>query len=325
MSSNPVLAEVWRGSFLECVHHGAVAITRPDGSLLFAAGDTREPMLPRSSVKPFQAIAMLRSGLDLEGAELALGAASHAGEPFHLEAALRILDGAGLTVDDLQNTPGLPTDDQARNTWLASGHGEERLAHNCSGKHAAMVRTCVRSGWPLDGYLSPGHPLQRAAREVIAEFSGEEIPEPLVDGCGAPAFAVSVEGLARAFGSLASAASGEARLLADAFRTHPEYASGTRRDEVVLHREVTGLVCKAGAEGSFGIGLPDGTGIAVKISDGHHRGTVPVVVAALRALGLSTPALEALDPEPVLGHGAVVGRVVASGELLEGLRQAQIH
>ena len=319
MSSDPVLAEVWRGEFLEGLHHGALAVTGPSGETRFSFGDVGSPMLPRSAVKPFQAIAMLRHGLDLEGAELALAAASHSGEPFHLEAVLRILDGAGLDVRALGNTAGLPIDGRAESDWLAAGRHEERLAHNCSGKHAAMLRTCVRAGWPTEGYLDPDHPLQRAAREAIAEFTGEAPAAPLVDGCGAPAFVASLAGLARAFGTLASASDGPARLVADAYRAHPEYASGSRRYETVLHREVPGLVCKQGAEGVLAIGLADGTGIAIKVNDGHDRAAVAAAVAALGSLGRATQNVCALDPYPVLGHGRAVGRVVGSAHLVGSL------
>ncbi len=320
--TDPLLVEVWRGDLLECIHFGALVVTGPGGEVRFSAGDTTTPMLPRSSLKPMQAIGMLRHGLDLDGDLLALAGASHSGEPFHLEGARRILDGAGLSPDDLRTTPGLPLDDAAKAAWLASGRGPAPLPHNCSGKHAAMLRTCVRAGWPTDGYLDASHPLQRACADAVADLTGEECGGPVVDGCGAPAFAVGLTGLARAFGSIASATDGPERRVANAFRTHPEYASGTRRAEVVLHREVPGLVCKVGAEGCLAVGLSDGSGIAVKVSDGHDRGVVPPVVAVLEALGLATPGLASLDPHPVLGHGQPVGRVVVGTALATGIARA---
>lgn len=314
---DPVLAEVWRGPYLEAIHHGSVAIVGPAGVRL-ALGDATTPFLSRSAVKPIQAVAMLRHGLDLEGHELALAGASHDGEPIHVNGALSILAGAGLSPADLQTTPDLPSKGQLE-AWFEQDRGKEAIAHNCSGKHSAMLRTCVRAGWPTATYRSPGHPLQLAIRQELATQTEEPVGEPVVDGCGAPAFPTSLVGLARAFGRLAGATDGPEKKLADAFRAHPEYASGTARDEVDYHREVPGLICKAGAEGTLALGLPDGTGVAVKISDGHHRGTVPVAVAILRHLGHSTTALAELDPEPILGHGEKVGRVVAAEALLAAL------
>lgn len=305
----PVLAEVWRGEYLESQHRGSLVVLGADGAVRLSVGDVTSATLPRSAVKPLQAIGMLRNGLDVTGAELALVGASHSGEAFHRDAATAILAGCGLTVDDLQNTASLPGDEAALLEWAREGHGKEPLAHNCSGKHAGMLRTCVRAGWSTSDYLSPTHPLQVAARAALAEFTGEPVGDPVADGCGAPAFATTLTGLARAFGRLASAPDGEARQIADAFRAFPEYVSGTLRDEVVFHREVPGLVCKLGAEGAFAVGLADGTGIAVKIADGNHRGNIPVLVAVLDALGLGTDRLRDLDPYPVLGHGVPVGRV----------------
>ncbi|HMR49765.1 MAG TPA: asparaginase [Arachnia sp.] len=320
--SDPVVAEVRRGDIVECLHHGSVAVTRPGGGLRLAVGQVDAPMLPRSALKPLQAVAMLRHGLDLSGAELALVGASHSAEAFHLDGVLSILDGAGLPASALQTTPALPGDATALADWLRAGRDKEPLAHCCSGKHAGMLRTCARNDWPTPTYLAPEHPLQAALHRTVAELTGDDLPGSVPDGCGAPAFTVTLAGLARAFGRLAAASDGPEKLVADAFRLHPEYASGTTRAEPVFHREVPGLICKSGAEGVLAVGLDDGTGIAVKISDGADRATVAVLVALLGGLGLTTPALEALNPYPVLGHGAPVGRVVSRLGLPERLRDS---
>lgn len=324
MHTDPVLAEVWRGEFLEAVHHGSIVLTGADGAVRFAAGTVDQPFLPRSAIKPIQAVAMLRSGLDLDGRLLALAGASHSGEQFHVDGALAILDGADLDAGLLQTTPGLPLDPEAGAVWHASGRGKEAIVHNCSGKHAAMLRTCLRAGWPLDTYLDAGHPLQLAIRYELINQTGEQLPDPVVDGCGAPAFAVTATGLARAMGRIASATDGPERRVADAYRAHPEYVSGTTRAERTFHREVPGLICKIGAEATLAVGLADGTGIVVKIADGRDRGAYPAAIAILTRLGLGTDALAGVDPDPVLGHGEKVGGVKPSTWLTEALRQGAI-
>jgi L-asparaginase II len=309
-----VAIEVVRGGVVECVHRARAAVTLPDGTS-WTLGDAVIPTYPRSSLKPIQAIAMCRAGLDVTGSELAISAASHLGEPFHLVAVRSILSDAGLTEADLQNTPDLPIGAAARIDWIREGHGPERVAQNCSGKHAAMVRTCVRAGWDTATYLDADHPLQRLIRETLAEYTAESIPDPSVDGCGAPAFTTTLVGLARAFGTFAAATDGPARHIADAYRAYPEYVSGTGYADLALHRAVPGLVCKGGAEGVFAAGLPDGTGIALKIVDGAERGRRELMVAILQALGVDSPGLEALATSPVLGHGKPVGEV----RVVEGL------
>ena len=74
-----------------------------------------------------------------------------------------------------------------------------------------MLATCRLNGWPMDDYLDPGHPLQQLIRSTVAELAGEPVAATAVDGCGAPAFAISLTGLAMAFSRLATAAPGSPR------------------------------------------------------------------------------------------------------------------
>ena len=309
-----VAIEVVRGGVVECVHRARAAVTFPDGTS-WTLGDAAIPTYPRSSLKPFQAIAMCRAGLDVTGHELAISAASHLGESYHLIAVRSVLSGAGLTEADLQNTPDMPIEADARIAWIREGRGPESVAQNCSGKHAAMLRTSVRAGWDIVTYLEEHHPLQELIRETLAEYTAERIPDPSVDGCGAPAFTTTLVGLARAFGAFAAATDSPAKSIADAYRAYPEYVSGTGHADLALHRAVPGLVCKGGAEGVFAAGLPDGTGIALKIVDGAERGRRELMVAILQSLGVGNPPLDALATSPVLGHGKPVGEV----RVVEGL------
>ena len=306
--ASPILIDVVRNGFVESVHRGRVVVTTPDGHIDASLGNVTSPFYPRSANKPLQALAMLRSGLDLEGHLLALSAASHSGEDFHLAGVREILARAGLGVEALQNTPDYPLDEASRDAWIRAGHGKESLAQNCSGKHAAMLLSCVLAGWPTATYLDPTHPLQVEVAATIAELGGEASWLG-VDGCGAPLFALPLQGLAHAFGQFAGATDGELTAIADAYRAHPEYVSGTGREEVSLHRAVPGLMTKGGAEGCLAIGLADGRGIAIKIDDGNPRGIHAVASAVLRHLGFTHPLLDALATVPVLGHGEPVGQI----------------
>jgi L-asparaginase II len=310
----PVVAHVIRSGFVESVHHGSVVALGANGSTLLAVGDVAGPMFPRSSSKPIQALAMVRAGLDLDGELLALAAGSHSGELFHLEGVRRILAGAGLTEQDLQNTPDLPYGESERNAWIASGRKASSLAQNCSGKHAAMLAACVAAGWDTETYLDPLHPLQQLIVQTLADLSGEPAEAVGVDGCGAPVMAVSLTGLARAFSRFAVAAGGtdEAKVAA-AIRAYPQWLGGTRRDVTSLIRGVPGLIAKDGAESVYAVGLADGRGVALKIADGGQRARPVVMAAALRRLGLDAEVLDELADAPVLGHGHPVGSVVAVG------------
>lgn len=309
----PVVAEVERSGFVESVHHGVVAATAADGGLELSLGPVGAPIYPRSSNKPIQALAMLRCGLDLPDHLLALACASHNGEEFHLDGVREILAGAGLSESDLQNTPDRPIYPPERERWIAEGLPPSSMGQNCSGKHAAMLATCLANDWDTATYRDPAHPLQVAIAETLADLAGEAVAATGIDGCGAPVMAISTAGLAKAFGRLAAASpdSDEGRI-AGAIRNHPEFLAGTGRDVTGLIRAVPGLIAKDGAEAVYAIGLPDGRGVALKIADGNQRARTVVARAALEAIGV-TEGLGALDPDPVLGHGEQVGTISPVG------------
>ena len=306
----PVVAQVVRNGFVESTHRGIVVITRADGSVSYSRGDYTSNILPRSSLKPIQALAMVRCGLAVPSDQLVVACASHSGEPMHLRTVLDLLHGAGLDESYLRNTPDLPLMDAQRNEWIAAGRPPSSLAQNCSGKHAAMLATSVLNDWRLDTYLHRGHPAQQAVIETIRSFR-ERVAWTSIDGCGAPALAVDLVGLARMFGVLASASGGAEKEVADAMRAHPELVGGTGRDVTDLMRGVPGMIAKDGAEGVYAAGLPDGRGIAIKITDGAIRARPVVMGAVLRRLWLGDAKLRArMMDMPIYGRGQVVGAVI---------------
>ncbi|GAA4365240.1 asparaginase [Actinomadura verrucosospora] len=314
MDVNPVLVEVERSGFVESRHRGAAIGLAADGGVAFRAGETGAPIFPRSANKPMQAVAMLRAGLELGGELLALAAGSHSGEDFHVEGVEKVLAGAGLGAADLRCPESWPLDPATQQEVARTGGGASRLRMNCSGKHAAMLATCVTTGWPADSYLDPDHPLQQAVREVVEELAGEPATAVGVDGCGAPLFAVSIAGVARAFRALVLAEPGtHERRVADAMRTHPQWTSGTRREERQLMNAVPGLLVKCGAEGVDAFAFADGRAGVVKIDDGAMRARTPVTVALLRALGVhdgaDRVALDELATVEVRGGDRVVGAI----------------
>jgi L-asparaginase II len=284
--------------------------------VLLTAGATNEPTFPRSSNKPMQAVAMLRCGLRLEGPLLALAAASHSGEDFHIAGVREILASAGLTEDALQCPPDWPLDEQALHAHIRAGGDRDRVHMNCSGKHAAMLATCVVNGWPTETYRDPQHPLQVQIARTVAELAAEPVTAIGVDGCGAPLMAISVFGLATAFRAVALGSPGSPeRAVADAMRAYPAWTSGSVRPERMLMDAVPGLLLKGGAEGVDGFALADGRAGALKIEDGAARGRVPVTVALLRELGVGTDPGVDLDKLAGLARTAVTGGGEVVGEI----------
>ena len=323
MSASPLsdafveLAVTTRNGHDESVHYGAVVALESDGSIAFALGDAGAVVFPRSSTKPIQATAMVASGLSLPPRLLALVCASHDGRAEHLSTAKEILATAGLTEDALGNTADYPLDPDAQEAAIRAGGVKTALQMNCSGKHSGMLATCVHNGWDLESYLHMEHPLQQRITEMVPQLAGEQASFIGVDGCGAPAHALSLAGLARAFRSVAIAQdSTAAGQVAGAIRQHPEMLGGPTRDITLLIQGVPGLLGKDGAEGVFAIALPDGRAIAIKISDGANRARPPVMKFALQALGVD---VSAVDPRAfdsvIFGHGKPVGNVRVTATL----------
>ncbi|MFC8041493.1 asparaginase [Paenarthrobacter sp. NPDC057355] len=307
------LVEVTRDGLVESIHYGSLIAIAADGSTLLEAGQPDAPMYPRSSLKPMQAVALLKAGLDLPENLLALTAASHSGAKMHRDGATEILKLHGLTAEALANSTDLPYGVAEREEWLRAGNGPTQIAQNCSGKHASMTAVCVINGWPVEGYLHPEHPLQVLVRDTVTELTGEEAAAVSTDGCGTPLFAHSLHGMARAYGRLAAADEDTLEgKVAHAMRRFPEMVAGEGRDVTALMRAVPGLLAKDGFEGLQLVGLPDGTGLAVKISDGGDRARMPVTLEVLRRLGVDGGSLDTLQSPPVLGGGLPVGELRAA-------------
>ena len=284
--TGPLVVEVTRNGFVESIHYGAAVVLDPAGSVQAAWGDVDAPMFPRSSLKPLQTLALLDAGWSPpDPAQVALAAASHSGEPQHLDVVRRILDSAGLDESALDNTPD-----------------PDHLRQNCSGKHAAMLATCVAAGWPTEGYRDLAHPVQLAIRDGIERVCAEQVSAVAVDGCGAPLFAVSLTALARGFAAL------HGSTVAAAMRAYPDLVGGTGRDVTGLMTATPGLAAKDGAEGVYAVVTGAGGAVAVKVYDGAARARLPLLLHGLEQLGIDVEPLRALIP-PVLGHGQPVGTV----------------
>jgi L-asparaginase II len=311
------VAAIVRSGFTESLHRGSVAVVDPAGARVAAVGDADGPVFPRSSNKPMQALAMLRAGWEPAAeADLAIAAASHRGEPFHLERVRSVLGHAGLGEELLQCPADLPGDPDARNAVIAEGGGPRRRYMNCSGKHSGMLAACAAAGWDTATYREPDHPLQRLVAATVEELTGEDVAAIGVDGCGAPVLAVSLTGLARAFMRLVEAPEGSPeRRVADAMRAHPVLVDGTRGPD---HRAMTalpGLLAKGGAEGVHVLAVPGVGASAVKIDDGAGRASTPVALRALTTVGglavpeEAKPEVDALLWPEVHGGEQSVGRL----------------
>lgn len=309
------LAVVERNGFIESRHVGSAVVLSGDGSVVTSLGDITTPVFPRSSLKPFQAVAAMQAGVPLRGPQVALAAASHTGAKEHTDVVRGMLEAAGLTEDHLQCPADWPQNEEARTALIRSGAGKQRIAFNCSGKHAAFLWACTENGWDTGTYLDPRHPMQQGVARVVEEYCGEAPAHWAVDGCGAPLAAVSLTGLARGIGRLAQAPSGKhgdarAATVATAMLDYPWAVHGAGKENTTVMEDL-GIIAKSGAEGVLVLGTSTGVAVALKMLDGNGRAATLVGLTLLAASG-------AVDPEavfkvlakvvpPVLGGGNPVG------------------
>ncbi len=225
------LAAVVRSGFVESRHIGSAMVLDPSGSPLISLGAPESPVFTRSSLKPLQAIAAMSLGARVSGASAALATASHRCEARHAEVVAGMLDSVGLSAADLRCPPAHPADGTFRRSLVARAFeevttpvrttadgatparqldGKSPLYFNCSGKHAAFLMAAVATGADTATYLDSAHPVQRRVAEVVEAFAGESPAAVGVDGCGAPVFALSLTGLARAVGRVVRLGAGDA-------------------------------------------------------------------------------------------------------------------
>ena len=306
MFNDAVLAEYVRDGVVESEHRGFLAALNADGSIFKSLGDVETKIFPRSTVKCAQASAMVRSGLDLEPRLLALAQSSHSGGEMHLDGAREILASVGLSESALQCALDRPLGEAERRAW-----GEKpptQIAMNCSGKHAAMLATCVKNGWPIETYLEQSHPLQLAIKAELEKLAGETISLTSTDGCGAPLFLLSLIGLARAVRAITISTDPVHQSVMSAARAFPEMVGGVGRHNTEMMQQVPGLFMKDGAEAVNVCSLADGRTFVFKVSDGSLRAFRTIVHACLKDFGIDTP----LTLEKVMGGPRVIGTIRAT-------------
>ncbi|WP_405374968.1 MULTISPECIES: asparaginase [unclassified Microbacterium] len=311
------LAVVERSGFVESRHSGAAIVLDAEGTVVRTLGGVDQPILPRSSLKPLQALASMTAGANLEGAHLAVATASHSGTDRHVALVTDILTSAGLGEDDLRCPPAWPTDAPTRDEMTRELIGPQRVRMNCSGKHAAMLMACVASGWDLETYLDHGHPLQVHTREVIERLTGTKLTITATDGCGAPVYGMTLTALARAIHRIGASSEKSpfalhrsAGVLVRAVRDNPWVIQGPGQPDSVV-TEKLGVFTKHGAEGVLVMIAPDGTTVALKMLDGSSRASAVTGLTLLVRAGALSGADVARTlsdlPLTVTGGGRDVG------------------
>ncbi|MEY4476885.1 MAG: hypothetical protein RJA31_389 [Actinomycetota bacterium] len=308
------LAAIDRNGLIESRHIGAFVVIDAAGNVLESGGDIDAVIFPRSTLKPLQAVALLRAGADLNGVDLVLSSASHCGSHRHTDHVESMLKHDGLSVDDLGCPAQWPLGVSDKADRIAKGEKAQRVTMNCSGKHAGFLRTCVTNGWDTTTYLEPSHPLQVKIREVVEEFTGTTELWPAVDGCGAPLYGMSLRALGTGLARMSDGSDPDATKLVEAIRDHPWALDGPGRDNTRVI-EVTGTIAKIGAEGVL-LAARDGIAVVIKCLDGSQRPNTAVAVTLLERHGvIDATARDTLITQlvdPITGGESVVGALSVS-------------
>jgi L-asparaginase II len=341
------LARVYRGPHPESFHTGSIAVVDSRGRLLAFAGDPSFRTCLRSAAKPFQAIPLLEYGggdeFELSGEEVALTCASHGGEPLHVATAAAMLRKGEFDESDLLCGAHLPYDEKSAADLRASGEEPSPLHNNCSGKHAGMLLATRVMDVPSSRYIDPDHPIQVLMRSTLAEYAGvasDAIPMA-VDGCGVPAFFLSLHRIAFAYARLIAGGveryADSSAAVVEAMTGFPYHVAGSWSITTPLLQSFGGeLLAKEGAEGLYAMAIGPrmastlterlrldddaAVGIALKVNDGSMtRGRDPVIFRLLELLGVdlaAAPELQSRREWPLRNvAGTLVGDVRAEFEL----------
>lgn len=313
-ASEVIVVEARRGGHVETRHTVVGAVVDVDATVVATFGDADRIYPARSTVKPLQALPLVRSGaadrFAVTPRELALACGSHGAEPGHLAAIGAWLARLGLDESVLQCASTSPPATDAI-------HPATRAAHNCSGKHTGWLTLAVHLGSAVEHYLDPDGPVQYAVKAAVGDACHVQLREDRIagDGCGAPAICLSMTELARGTATLmADPSDGAAHRVLDAMTAHPWMVAGTDRYDTAINEATRGrCVSKVGADGvHVGLARDHGLAVALKSMDGSRRATEAAMSALLVALGAAGDETVASIPDTAVRNdeGRVVGEVV---------------
>ncbi|AFZ50523.1 asparaginase [Dactylococcopsis salina] len=274
-----------REGIVESIHKVHALICDHRGRILSFAGDSETGSFIRSSLKPFQALPVVKTGalehFKLTDKDLAIICSSHQGTIQQARQVFNILWRANIEPSALQ----CPIPPGKRSP----------LEYNCSGKHAGMLAVCQQSGWTLNNYMRH----RSAIQELILSGVGELLQMPgaefiaVQDDCGVPTYFMQLSQMATLYAHLSSGDDVYLERISRAMTHYPEMVAGEGEFDTELMRVSNGeLVSKSGAEGVQCIGrIGEGMGLAIKALDGSKRAKYATAIDLLMQMGWITPTM----------------------------------
>ena len=284
-----ITVKLLREGIAESQHQVQAMVCDERGRVLMSAGSSDISSFTRSSLKPFQALAVASSGtlerFELDNRDLAVMCGSHQGNISHARQVFNILWRCNIEASALQ--------------CPCPAGKQSRLQHNCSGKHAGMLAVCRQQDWPLEEYLERNHPVQVLIVDKVGEFLGIPPKELIVarDDCGAPTYLMRLSQMAQLYALLGGGSRLDLERIVRAMTNYPELIAGEGSFDTELMRATQGeVISKSGSEGVQCIArVGHGLGLAIKVTDGSKRAKYAAAIHLLRQLGwISTDAAETL-------------------------------
>jgi L-asparaginase II len=285
MNKRELVIEVTRGGFVESRHQVIAVICDSKGKRHSQWGNVDQPVFPRSSAKPLQALPLMLSGaaqdLNLSQQQLAMACSSHNGEAQHSTVVTNWLNQLGMSSEQLECGSHWPSYQPATLALAKSGKQACAVHNNCSGKHCGFLSFAHHQGIDPKGYIHHQHPVQQAVNDAMGRMMDLKISDhPMgIDGCSIPTYALPLPNLAMAFARFGSGDQlpdgwqNACHKLYQAMVNQPFYVAGSERHCTKVMQAYGGqVVCKTGAEGVFAAAIPSlGLGVALKALDGTSR------------------------------------------------------
>lgn len=326
-SRNPLNVEVLRGPVVESAHQVMAVITDRRGLVTGYFGNVDYLVMPRSCIKPLQAIPFVESGaiekFGLDDRMIALACASHRGEKQHLVVLAEWLQKMAKDETVLHCGAAWPAHEATHHEMIRKSLKPSPLVNNCAGKHLGFVATSLMKGEKPEGYALHDHPVQARLRKLLSEATKTSHEKLVwgVDGCGIPTYALPLQALAVGGSFLLSDSHSDLRKAAiqkifEAMKRHPALVGGSDDfGSAVIEKTRGRTLVKSGAEGSYLAWLLEkNMCIALKVHDGHKRAAEVAMSSLLRALGGLTEAeyleLRAFTmPDVTNSRGEKVGEI----------------
>ena len=289
---------VKRGEHEESRHVINCIVIDEEKNILFQSGEINKGYCLRSTLKPFQSAASLKEGTadfyNFTDREIAVTCASHHSESEHINTVNSILNKIGLKDTDLECGFHFPLDGNTKKNLHSGKKRKSNIYNNCSGKHAGLLAFIQRMKHPVSNYINHTHPIHNKIKDYIADISEDKPRGYAVDGCSLPTPYFNLQTLATMYMKLITAQpKSELYIVLNAMRKNPQMVSGKKGfDTLFMKYFNNNAVSKGGAEGMQALALRSkkhgNISLALKVSDGNHRGNYISCISILRYLNIIT-------------------------------------